>query len=186
MIRLFALILPLAADTFAIAAALGLLRLAPRRRIGLSLMFAAFEGGMPVVGLAIGAVLGGLIGGIADYLAIAALVGLGIYLLIQDEEKEERRLAQMATSNGIAILVAGLAVSLDELAIGFTLGLLHVPVVAALILIGSQAFVVSQVGFAVGTRISEWVREGVERVAGAALIAIGGVILLGKFIALPF
>jgi manganese efflux pump family protein len=185
MIRLLALVLPLAADTFAVSAALGMLRLAPRRRVALSLTFAVFEGGMPVVGLALGAFLGRLIGSLADYVAIAALIGLGAYLLVQGEADEGARLERLARSNGIAILGAGVAVSLDELAIGFTLGLLGVPIVAALILIAVQAFAISQLGFAIGARVSESIREGAERFAGIALIAIGGFVLLGKFVALP-
>lgn len=186
MIRLLALILPLAADTFAVSAALGILRLAPRRRVTLSLTFAAFEGGMPLVGLALGAVLGRLIGSLADYIAIAALIGLGIYLVTQDEENEGARLERMARSNGIALLGAGMAVSLDELAIGFTLGLLRVPIVPALVLIAVQAFAISQLGFVVGTRVGGSLRERAERFAGVALIAIGGLVLLGKFVTLPF
>jgi putative Mn2+ efflux pump MntP len=62
---------------------------------------------------------------------------------------------------------------------------LGVPIVAALILIAVQAFTISQVGFVVGRRVSESIREGAERFAGLALIAIGGFVLLGKFVALP-
>ncbi len=185
MIRLLALILPLAADTFAVSAALGILRLTGSRRVALSLTFAVFEGGMPLLGLALGAVLGRLIGSLADYVAVAALIGLGIYLLFQNEESEGHRLERLARSNGIAMVGAGVAVSLDELAIGFTLGLLGVPILAALILIAVQAFTVSQVGFVVGARVSESIREGAERFAGLALIAIGGLVLLGEFVALP-
>jgi len=185
MIRLLALILPLAADTFAVSAALGMLRLARGRRVALSLTFAAFEGGMPLVGLALGVFLGRLIGNLADDVAIAALIGLGAYLLFQNEENEGVRLERLARSNGVAMLGAGVAVSLDELAIGFTVGLLGVPIVAALILIAVQAFAISQVGFVVGTRVSESIREGAERFAGLALMAIGGFVLLGKFIPLP-
>lgn len=185
MIRLLALILPLAADTFAVSAALGMLRLARRRRVALSLTFAAFEGGMPLVGLALGALLGRLIGNLADYVAIAALIGLGAYLLFQNDENEGARIERLVQSNGITMLGAGVAVSLDELAIGFTLGLLGVPIVAALILIAVQAFAISQLGFFVGTKVSESIREGAERLAGLALIAIGGFVLLGKFVPLP-
>ena len=185
MIRLLALILPLAADTFAVSAALGILRLERRRRVALSLTFAGFEGGMPLVGLALGALLGRLIGNLADYVAIAALLGLGAYLLLQNDENEGARIERLVRSNGITMLGAGVAVSLDELAIGFTLGLLGVPIVAALILIAVQAFAVSQLGFVVGTKVSESIREGAERLAGLALIAIGGFVLLGKFVPLP-
>jgi len=185
VIRLVAVILPLAADTFAVSAALGLLRLERGRRVALSLTFAGFEGAMPMVGLALGAVLGRLIGNLADYVATAALIGLGAYLLLQNEQQEQARLEVLARSRGMAMAGAGVAVSLDELAIGLTFGLLGVPVVAALILIAVQAFAISQVGFAIGARVGESVREGVERLAGLALMAIGGVVLLGKFVPLP-
>jgi putative Mn2+ efflux pump MntP len=52
-------------------------------------------------------------------------------------------------------LPIGLTVSLDELAIGFALGLSRVPVVAAVLLIAGQAFLVSQLG-------SLWADESVS------------------------
>ena len=185
MFRLVALVLPLALDTFAISAALGMSGVIARRRINLSFIFAAFEGGMPLVGLGIGATVGVAIGGVADYVAIVALAGLGIYMLRADEEKEEERVKRFANATGLALVAICLTVSLDELAIGFVLGLTRVPVLAAVILIASQAFVVSQLGFALGRRVGESVREGAERVAGVALIAIAGLLLLSRFVPLP-
>lgn len=58
VVKLIALVIPLGLDTFAVAAALGVSRVTPRRRVQLSLLFPAFEGGMPLVGLALGAPLG--------------------------------------------------------------------------------------------------------------------------------
>ena len=46
----------------------------------------------------------------------------------------------------------------------------------------AQAFVVSQVGFALGTRIGEATREGAERLAGAVLIVIAGALLVGRIL----
>lgn len=58
------------------------------------------------------------------------------------------------------------------LAIGFTLGLVKVPVPIAVVLIAVQAFVVAQLGLRLGSRVGESFREGAERVAGAALVLI--------------
>jgi putative Mn2+ efflux pump MntP len=85
-------------------------------------------------------------------------------------------------SSGVAVVALGLSVSLDELAIGFSLGLLSVPIVPAIVLIAAQAFVVSQVGFALGRRVGEATREGAERLAGAVLIVIAGALLVAKFL----
>ena len=181
MARVIALVLPLGLDTFAIAAALGMTRLTVSQRVRFGLLFAAFEGGMPIIGLLVGAGLGRVIGGWAEYVAIAALAGLGFYMLF-GPDKDDERVQKLAASTGIAMLVLGLSVSLDELAIGFGLGLLSVPIVPAIILIAAQAFIVSQVGFAIGDRIGEATREGAEKVAAAALILIAAALLVAKIL----
>jgi putative Mn2+ efflux pump MntP len=82
-------------------------------------------------------------------------------MLFADEEKEEARVARFAAASGAGLLVVGLSVSLDELAIGFVLGL------------------------AIGHRVGESVREGAERLAGVALIVLAGLFLLARFVQLP-
>src|SRR5437879_7697489 len=157
MWRLFALVLPLALDTFAVSAALGIAGVSSPQRLRLGLLFAGFEGGMPLVGLAVGAAIGDLIGGYADYVAVVALAGLGAYVLLADEAKEEARVARFAQSRGFALVAVGLSVSLAELAIGFAIGLASVPVVPAFILIAVPALAVSHIGF--GVRSEEHTSE---------------------------
>ena len=182
MARLVALVLPLGLDTFAIAAALGITRLSASQRVRFSLLFAAFEGGMPVIGLLIGAGLGQAIGVWSEYLAIAALAGVGAYMLFGRDEDEER-VRKLAAARGPAMIGLGLSVSLDELAIGFSLGLLNVPIIPAIVLIAAQAFIVSQVGFALGGKVGEATREGAERLAGAVLLVIAGALLVARILA---
>ncbi len=186
MLRLVALLLPLCLDTFAVAAALGIGGVSGRRRLSFGVVMASLEGGMPLVGLLLGVALGQLIGDIADYAAVIGLGGLGAYILLADEEKAKGRVESLATASGIAMLTIGLTVSVDELAIGFGLGLLDVPVVPAIIAIAAQAFVVSQVGFALGGKVAARFRQGAERLAGAALIFLAGLVLLSKLVQLPF
>jgi manganese efflux pump family protein len=179
--RVVALVLPLGLDTFAIAAALGMTRLTVSQRIRFGLLFVAFEGGMPVIGLVAGAGLGRVIGGFAEYVAIAALAGLGFYMLFGPDQ-DDQRAQKLVASTGTAMIVLGLSVSLDELAIGFGLGLLNVPIVLAIVLIAAQALIVSQVGFAIGDKVGEATREGAEKVAGAALILIAAALLVAKIL----
>jgi putative Mn2+ efflux pump MntP len=177
--RLLALVLPLALDTFAVSAALGIAGAAGRRRLKIALSFSAFEAAMPLIGLAAGAPLGRAIGSAADYVAVALLIALGAYMLA-GERGQEQRLRELATGSSIGLLVLGLSVSLDELAIGFTFGLLRLPVIPALILIAAQAFVAAQLGLRLGARLGERIREGSERLAGLALVALGLALLAGQ------
>jgi putative Mn2+ efflux pump MntP len=52
---LIALILPLALDTFAVSAAVGVTGPSRRQRLRLSGLFALFEGGTPAIGVRLGA-----------------------------------------------------------------------------------------------------------------------------------
>jgi putative Mn2+ efflux pump MntP len=80
------------------------------------------------------------------------------------------------------VLGLGVSISIDELAIGFTIGLLHFPVFVVVVLIGAQAFILTQLGIRLGQRIGERIREGAERLAGVALAALGLVLLVEKLI----
>jgi manganese efflux pump family protein len=182
MAKLIALVLPLGLDTLAIAAALGMAGLPERHRLRISLLSTAFEGGMPIIGLALGAPLGRAIGSSADYIATAVLIGFGLYTLLGREDDETEGIANLAERGVLGTLLLGLSISIDELAIGFTLGLLRVPVIAVIIAIGAQAFVVTQLGLRLGTRLSHRARENAERLAGLALTALGAVLLTGKLL----
>lgn len=170
--RLIAFVIPLGLDTFAVSAALGLGGLSPHQRLRVSLIFAAFEGLTPAVGLLVGSALGRSIGSAADYLAGAILTLYALFVLLRHDDEGEAA-AAMATTHGWGLALLGLSVSLDELAVGFTLGLSRVPVIPALVLIALQAFVVSQIGIRLGARLSGRFRDGAERAAGVVLGVLG-------------
>jgi putative Mn2+ efflux pump MntP len=176
------LILPLALDTFAVSAAVGLTNPTRRDRLRLSGVFALFEGGAPAIGILVGGPLGAALGAIADYLAIAILIGFGAFILLRSEDGENERASRMVSARGPALILIGLSVSLDELAIGFSLGLLGVPVLPFLAAIAAQAFAASQLGFRLGASLSERLFENAERLAGIALIALGAILLAERLL----
>lgn len=180
--KLVALILPLGLDTLAVAAALGMTGISPSDRIRVSALFTVFEAGMPLVGLALGAPLGRAIGNAADYVAIGVLLAFGLYTVFGRDEREDERLAALARPRGFRALLLGLSISMDELAIGFTLGLLRVPVVLVIALIAVQTLVVTQVGLRLGNRISVQLREAAELLAGLALIGLALALLVERLL----
>jgi putative Mn2+ efflux pump MntP len=182
VLKLLLFVLPLGLDTFAVSAALGLQGLPKRDRLRVSLLLTAFEMSMPVIGLFVGRGLGSAIGSVAEYFAVALLIGLGIYMLREDESGEGEKAAGLASRSGLALIGLGLSISLDELAMGFTIGLLHLSVVLAVILIGAQAFAVAQLGLRLGTRLGEEASEWAERLAGVALIGLGILILVERLV----
>src|SRR6266851_7527721 len=180
-LTLIALVVPLGLDTFAVAAALGMSGLTRRDRIRVTALFTIFETGMPVVGIVLGAVAGNVAGKAADYLAIVILIGLGVFMLWprRDDRDEPERVGLLARTRGLAAIGLGISISMDELAIGFTLGLLRFSVLLVIALIGIQTLIVTQAGLRLGSRIGETVRERAEQLAGVVL-AILGVVLLAE------
>ncbi len=176
MLKLILFVIPLGLDTFAVSAALGISGIPGRTRLRVSLLMSGFELAMPLVGLLLGRGLGAAIGVPADYVAISILAGLGVWMLVHDEEGE--RAAQLVTGRGLALLAIGVGVSLDELTMGFTIGLLHLSLWLAIVLIGAQAFLVAQLGMTIGSRLAESLRERVEKLAGVALIGLAAFLLI--------
>jgi putative Mn2+ efflux pump MntP len=101
------------------------------------------------------------------------LIGFGLYTLLGREDDESEGIANLTDRGVVPTLLLGLSISLDELAIGFTLGLLRVPVIVVIIAIATQAFVLTQLGLRLGTRLSHRARESAEQLAGLALTALG-------------
>jgi manganese efflux pump family protein len=172
VLKLLAFVLPLGLDSFAVAAAIGASQVTtiwPRLRI--SLVFVLFEGGMPLIGLGLGSALARGIGQAASYLAGAAVIAIGAWMLLAGDEDEKA--SRITGIRGLALITLGLSISLDELAIGFTIGLAHLPVTAVIVAIALQAFVAAQLGLAAGARIGERWRERTERIAAIALVLLG-------------
>ena len=178
-----ALIVPLAIDTFVLGTALGAAGLERRERLRASLLLTAFEAGMPLVGFLAGAGLGRIIGRLADYFAVVVLAAIGAWMLRpggSDDEDEKRGVRLLESARGWAILVLGFSISLDELAIGFSVGLLRLPVPLLIALIAIQAFAAAQLGMRLGSRLAQSAKERAEKVAGVLLLLAAALVLLEK------
>jgi putative Mn2+ efflux pump MntP len=174
--KLAALVLSLGADTFAVAVGLGLSGLDRRDRLRVGVSFALAEGLMPLAGFLAGRVVARVIGDVASYAAILLLLAVGLYVLWEATHEEER---DLQPSSGWKLLATALSVSLDELAVGFSLGLLDIPILLAAVLIAVQAFVLTWIGTSLGGAIGERFAERAEVLSGAVLTLLA-LFLLGE------
>lgn len=173
-----AAIIPLGLDTLAIAAALGAAGIPAGMRLRVSLLFTAVEGGMPIFGLLLGAMLGEAVGGAADYVAVFVLAACGVWMLLEDDDDESEQARSLALATGWTAVVLAISIGADELAVGVSLGLLDLPLLPVVLALSTQAFVFSQLGLRVGAQLSARGREGAERLAGVILIGLAGWLLL--------
>ncbi len=177
-----AVITPLALDTFVLAAALGIAGVTGRDRIRVTIVFTSFEAVMPIIGILVGRVLGSLLGGWAEYGGIAILAIAGIVMLRpgRDDDDGDRRLGLLASARGLTVLYLGLSISIDELTIGLSAGLIGLPVSATIVWIAVQAFAATQLGLRFGSHLGEALRERAEWLAGVMLLLLAVVLLALK------
>lgn len=143
--RLVLFALPLGLDTLAVSTALGVTPMPVCTRLRFAGAFALFEGAMPAIGL----LLGTSIGRWSSYVAGAFVIVVGLWLWYhasKEGEDEAKQIQCAINRSGWALIAIALTVSLDELAIGFSFGLLRIPIVPALIVIAAQALLVSLLG----------------------------------------
>jgi len=179
-LALLGFVLPLALDSFAMAAAVGSAgTLSASTRWRITALFVLFEAGMPLLGLALGAPLAAAIGPVANYVAAAAVIAVGLWMLLHDDDEQAERLV---SAHGAALLGLGVSISLDELAIGFGLGLAHLPLVPVIVGIAAQALIATQLGLWLGARVAERFREAAERLAGVVLIVLGVVLAVEQLL----
>ena len=168
------LALALAMDAFAVALTQGArFRPALAGGLAIALTFGMFQAAMPLAGWGIGAVAFAYIEAVDHWIAFGLLTYLGVRMLGGDVGEEEAARAL----TGRALLVAGVATSIDALAAGITLPTLDIGPLIAVALIGGVTFVMSGAGVMLGRIAGDRWGEWAERAGGVILIALGCKIL---------
>ena len=100
---------------------------------------------------------------------------------MHEEADEPEKVGKLARGQGVAMLALGISISLDELATGFTIGLLHLSLWLAVLSIGTQAFLFAQSGCA-SVLSSTKHSASAEQVAGLALLALALLLVVEKLV----
>jgi len=165
-------------SNFAGAIGIGLSGINVKTRIRVGLAFGFFEALMPALGLLLGHQLAWLFGGYGKYVGGASLILTGAYTLFQERViKKDQTQRQEMSSRGL--LVTALALSIDNLAVGFALAVYPVDVWLAALTFGVVSIVMSLVGLEVGHHLGKRVEEWSEEIGGGVLILVGVLIAVG-------
>lgn len=166
-------------NNFATALALGALG-QEDKKWRILLVFGVFEFFVPLFGLWLGQRASGIMAEQARWLGPLLIAGLGLWTLFDAgrETRDHERLAKwLASWRGLIVLSAGLSV--DNLIVGFSLGLGSVPVIfmATVIMLCSVSF--AWIGLVIGARGRRVYEDPAEFVSGLFLLAIAWISWLG-------
>jgi len=167
-------------SNFAGAIGIGLSGINVRTRVRVGIAFGFFEAGMPVIGLVVGHEVAGFFGQYGKYVGGAILILTGAYTIVQarfiNVEQKTRMPRSLRTES---LLVTALALSIDNLAVGFALAVYPVDIWLAAISFGVVSILMSLVGLELGHRLGKRAEAWSEEIGGAVLILVGVAIAAG-------
>jgi len=167
-------------SNFAGAIGIGLSGINARTRVRVGIAFGFFEALMPVIGLVVGHEVAGFFGQYGKYVGGAILILTGAYTIIQarfiNVEQKTRTPRSLRTES---LLVTALALSIDNLAVGFALAVYPVDIWLAAITFGVVSILMSLAGLELGHRLGKRAEAWSEEIGGAVLILVGIAIAAG-------
>lgn len=143
-------------------------------------IFTLTEFTIPLVGLVMGRFISSLIADYASFLGSSVLIGLGLYTIytsFKDKDKDDRSIEYMTSVKGLLLIALGLSV--DNLLVGFSLGLKNVNPLRLALFIAFCSMVFTFVGLKGGKYIRKNVGKYVQVFAGIVLIVLGTINYFG-------
>jgi manganese efflux pump family protein len=184
MLALVLVALALGLDNLAASIGIGLGGIDARTRLRVAVVFGAFETGTPILGVLLGSGLSATLGHAAHWIGAAVLIATGLYGVAQavrdqaardqaSRDQHNRAGGAAAPKQTRRLVVTGAALSIDNLAVGFALGTLHVRLALAVVVIGAVCVAMSLVGLELGGRLSATLGARGELAGGLVLIGVG-------------
>jgi putative Mn2+ efflux pump MntP len=168
----------MAIDAFVVCLAAGTLPGMHRSRpaFRLAFHFGLFQFIMPIVGWLAGSTIEPLIRDLDHWAAFGLLAFVGGRMIYSAWRADQTMAAD--PSRGWTLVLLSIAVSIDALAVGLSLGLVGIAVVYPAVFIGLTTGLLSLVGLQLGSAAGHRLGRPVEVIGGLVLIGIGLRILL--------
>lgn len=179
LVKIFVVALSLGLDVFAVGVGVGMRGASTATKIRIGTAFASAEVIMNLIGVGLGALAGRLIGHVAGYIGFAALIGLGIYMIVE-ALRERKDSGGIDMSRGWGLFIASLSISLDSLGIGFSILYIGVPLWLALGVIFAVSICSTVAGLSLGRVLGRRAEEGAELWAGIVLLLTGVGFIVAK------
>lgn len=174
LFTIFIIAVGLAMDCFAVSLGIGTSGQATTRRpvFRLAWHMGLFQGVMTLLGWLAGAGLASLIAQFDHWVALAVLAFIGGRMVYAGLHPDKESF-QSDPSRGGTLVMISVATSIDAMAVGLSMGMLHLPVLWASLVIGIVSLVLSLVGLFFGARLGVKFGKRMEVIGGLILVGIG-------------
>jgi len=188
VLELFVLSGALGADLISVAIPIGMARIRLRIIIRAAMVFAVFHIVLILTGYHAGHWLGTLVAQVETYriywppaeaedwangIGALILMALGGHMIRETFAKTKESTAASHPLQGMALVLLALSVSIDALAVGFSMGMMDVDLVRLSLILGTVIFSIAMIGLGLGRRFGYLIGARAELVGGLVLIILG-------------
>jgi manganese efflux pump family protein len=160
-------------SNFAGAVGIGLSGIDLRIRLRVGLAFGFFEALMPLLGLLLGRSLAAPLGHAGRFTGAGLLVLTGAYAIWQGMRVGTRTSGLRGGTSNRTLLVTALALSIDNLIVGFALATIGVNVLLAAAVMAAVSVAMSLAGLELGNQLGERIEAWSEVAGGVVLVLVG-------------
>lgn len=167
-------------DVFAGGLAYGVSGMPRRRWIPTAAVFAAVGLTLFTVGLLLGEALSDAAGTVVSYVAAVGLLVIGVQAIwdvVTGEEVDEIEALDDPPALQRPVVVTAVLVSLDKIAIGFSLAVTDLSIGIVLVYVAVVSFLATLIGLALGRRLGSRLGAAAHGLAGGAFVLLAVVII---------
>lgn len=152
---------------------LGTSRMSRGHQFQTAFVFAIFEAMMPIVGIFVGENVASVIGAKTKLLGSLIILLAGLYALFKKKAPEVERDPNLHRKTGISnVIFLAIALSLDNLSVGFGLGMFHVSLTMAMLVFGTVSLIMTWLGLELGRYIGSRIKVSADQLSGVVLVAV--------------
>jgi len=166
----------LGAANLAGAVGIGVSGVDNRTRLRVALLFGFFEAAMLLIGLAIGRRAASELGSATTSIGAGLLVAVGVYTIIIGVRAAE---SAPPVDLGPRLVLTSLALSIDNLVLGFALASFDVSFLAVVLVVTIVSVGMSLVGLELGNQLGTRAGQRSELIGGTVLVLVGIALAIG-------
>jgi manganese efflux pump family protein len=166
-------------DTFAVSITTGLMANHIRfwQATKIALVFAFFQGLLPLLGWIVGMQVEGYIKDFDHWIAFGLLFFIGSKMILESLKPVEKR-KEFNPFNPRILIGLAVSTSIDGLIVGVTFAFIDIDIALSVVIIGFITYIAAMLGMLFGKKAGEWFGKRMEIVGGLVLIGIGVKILI--------
>ncbi|MBI5044419.1 MAG: manganese efflux pump [Candidatus Levybacteria bacterium] len=143
-----------------------------KHALRVALAFGGAQAIMPLIGWVVGSSIKSVVALYAPWIAMLLLVGIGVFMLKEAASTRKKKGKKRVLSHKTLFLLA-IATSIDAFTVGITLGLINVPLLLSVGMIGIVTFALCLPAFLFGFHLNKHFEGKLDAIGGTALILLG-------------